>query len=87
MKEFQQLKKCKLNTSTYIEVTWHIQLKESKSKPYTINLQIQQESEAIHTIKLQVQQNLKWKLQIQQTTILTHCFVLITTSKCGIEYS
>jgi len=44
-------------------------------------------SEAMHTNKLQVQQNLTWKLQIQQTTLLTHCFVLITTSKCGIEDS
>ena len=59
-----------------MEVTHSIERKQIKAI-HTIKLQIQQKIEAIHTIKL----------QIQQTTLLTHCFVLITTSKCGIEDS
>ena len=52
-----------------MEVTHSVERKQIKAI-HTINLHTQQKIEAIHTIKLQVQQNLKWKLLIQQTTLL-----------------
>jgi len=66
-----------------MEVTHSVERKQIKAIHMHHKITNSAKIEAIHTIKLQVQQNLKWKLQIHQTTLLTHCFVLKLLQSVG----